>query len=76
MVTAITDKIIPEIQEWRQRQLNEQYAIVFVGATYFSVKENGVVVKKAVYIALGVTMEGEKEILGFYIGDSESENIG
>ena len=72
MVTAITDKIIPEIQEWRQRQLNEQYAIVFVDATYFSVKENGVVVKKAVYIALGVTMEGEKEILGFYIGDSES----
>lgn len=72
MVTAITDKIIPEIQEWKQRQLNEQYAIVFVDATYFSVKENGVVVKKAVYIALGVTMEGEKEILGFYIGDSES----
>lgn len=55
-----------------RRKLNEQYAIVFVDATYFSVKENGVVVKKAVYIALGVTMEGEKEILGFYIGDSES----
>ena len=72
LVTAITDKIIPEIQEWKQRQLNEQYAIVFVDATYFSVKENGIVVKKAVYIALGVTMEGEKEILGFYIGDSES----
>lgn len=72
MVTAITDKIIPKIQEWKQRQLNEQYAIVFVDATYFSVKENGVVVKKAVYIALGVAMEGEKEILGFYIGDSES----
>jgi transposase-like protein len=72
MVTAITDKIIPEIQEWKQRQLNEQYAIVFVDATYFSVKENGIVVKKAVYIALGVTMEGEKEILGFYIGESES----
>ena len=71
MVTAITDKIIPEIQEWKQRQLDEQYAIVFVDATYFSVKENGIVVK-AVYIALGVTMEGEKEILGFYIGESES----
>ena len=72
MVTAITDKIIPEIQEWKQRQLNEQYAIVFVDATYSSVKENGIVVKKAVYIALGVTMDGEKEILGFYIGESES----
>ena len=72
MVTSITDKIIPEIREWQKRQLEEQYAIVFVDATYFSVKQEGVVVKKAVYIALGVTMTGEKEILGFYIGDSES----
>ena len=72
MITAITDKIIPEIREWQKRQLEEQYAIVFVDATYFNVKQEGIVVKKAVYIALGVTMSGEKEILGFYIGDSES----
>ena len=72
MVTAITDKIIPEIREWQKRQLEEQYAIVFVDATYFNVKQDGIVMKKAVYIALGVTMTGEKEILGFYIGDSES----
>jgi len=72
MVTAITDKIIPEIREWQKRQLEEQYAIVFVDATYFNVKQDGIVVKKAVYIALGVTMTGEKEILGFYIGESES----
>ena len=72
MVTAITDKIIPEIQEWQKRQLEEQYAIVFVDATYFNVKQDGIVVKKEVYIALGVTMTGEKDILGFYIGDSES----
>ena len=72
MVTAITDKIIPEIREWQKRQLEEQYAIVFVDATYFNVKQDGIVVKKAVYIGLGVTMTGEKEILGFYIGDSES----
>lgn len=72
MVTAITDKIIPEIREWQKRQLEEQYAIVFVDATYFNVKQDGIVVKKAVYIALGVTMTGEKEILGFYIGETES----
>lgn len=72
MVTAITDKIIPEIREWQKRQLEEQYAIVFVDATYFNVKQDGIVIKKAVYIALGVKMNGEKEILGFYIGDSES----
>lgn len=72
MVSNITDKIIPEINEWKTRQLEEQYAIVFVDATYFSVKENGIVCKKAVYIALGVTMAGEKDILGFYIGETES----
>ena len=72
MVTAITDKIIPKIREWQKRQLEEQYTIVFVDATYFNVKQDEIVVKKAVYIALGVTMTGEKEILGFYIGDSES----
>lgn len=72
MVTAITDKIVPEIREWQKRELEEEYAIVFVDATYFNVKQDGIVVKKAVYIALGVKMNGEKEILGFYIGDSES----
>ena len=72
MITAITDKIIPEIREWQKRQLEEQYAIVFVDATYFNVKQEGIVVKKAVYIVLGVTMAGEKEILGFFIGDAES----
>ncbi len=75
MVTAITDKIIPEIREWQKRQLEEQYAIVFVDATYFNVKTRWNSSKKAVYIALGVTMTGEKEILGFYIGDSEKCKI-
>ncbi len=61
MITAITDKIIPEIREWQKIQLEEQYAIVFVDATYFNVKQDGIVVKKAVYIALGVTMTGERK---------------
>ena len=52
MVTAITDKVIPEIREWQKRQLEERYAIVFVDATYFNVKQDGIVMKKAVYIAL------------------------
>ena len=51
MVTAITDKIIPEIREWQKRQLEEQDAIVFVDATYFNVKQDGIVIKKAVYQA-------------------------
>lgn len=72
MVTAITDKIIPEIREWQKRQLEEIYPIIFVDATFFNVKQDGIVIKKAVYIVLGVTMTGEKDVLGFYISDSES----
>ena len=63
MVTAITDKIVPQIKEWQKRQLEEVYPIVFVDATYFNVKQDGIVVKKGIYIALGVTKTGEKDVL-------------
>ena len=72
MVTAITDKIIPKIKEWQNRQLDSIYPIVFVDATYFNVRQEGVVVKKAAYIALGVTMDGRKDILGIYLSETES----
>lgn len=72
MVTAITDKIIPQINEWKNRPLDEVYPVVFVDATYFYVKDNGVSGKKAVYIILGINSEGYKDVLGFYIGEAES----
>lgn len=72
MVTAITDKIIPQIREWQKRPLDDVYPVVFVDATYFYVRDGGVVGKKAVYVILGISSEGYKDILGFYIGESES----
>lgn len=72
MVTAITDKIIPHIREWQKRPLDDVYPVVFVDATYFYVRDGGVVGKKAVYVILGINSEGYKDILGFYIGESES----
>jgi len=72
MVTAITDKIIPTIKEWQKRPLDEVYPVVFVDATYFYVRNEGVVGKKAVYIILGINSDGYKDILGFYVGESES----
>lgn len=72
MVTAITDKIIPHIREWQKRPLDDVYPVVFVDATYFYVRDGGVVGKKAVYVILGISSEGYKDILGFYIGESES----
>lgn len=72
MVTAITNKIIPKIKDWQNRPLEAVYPIIFIDATYFNVKVEQTIVKKAVYIILGVNLAGEKEVLGFYISDVES----
>ena len=72
MVSNITDQIIPRIKEWQERPLNSVYPIVFIDAVHFSVRQEHTVVKKAAYIVLGVTDEGEKDILGIWIGENES----
>ena len=72
MISKITDKIIPEIREWQSRQLEDVYPIVFMDAIHYSVRKDGVVVKKAVYLAIGIDQEGRKEVLGFWIGENES----
>ena len=72
MVTTITNKVIPKIKDWQNRPLESVYPIVFIDATYFNVKVDQSIVKKAVYIILGVTMSGEKEVLGFYLSETES----
>jgi len=72
MISKITDKIIPEIREWQSRQLEDVYPIVFMDAIHYSVRKDGVVVKKAVYLAIGIDKRGRKEVLGFWIGENES----
>jgi transposase-like protein len=72
MVSNITDAILPKIKEWQYRPLYNVYPIVFIDAVHFNVKENGRVVKKAAYIVLGVDMEGNKDVLGIWIGENES----
>ena len=72
MISKITDKIIPEIREWQSRQIEDVYPIVFMDAIHYSVRKDGVVVKKAVYLAIGIDKEGRKEVLGFWIGENES----
>ena len=72
MISKITDKIIPEIREWQSRQLEDVYPIIFMDAIHYSVRKDGVVVKKAVYLAIGIDKEGRKEVLGFWIGENES----
>lgn len=72
LVSDITDKIIPKIEEWKTRTLDEVYAVIYIDAVHFSVKKNGIVGKKDVYITLGVNQEDKKDILSMYIGTNES----
>lgn len=72
MISNITDKILPEIKAWRTRPLEKFYPFLFMDAIHFKVKEEGCIIKKAVYITLGITLEGKKDILSITIGHNES----
>lgn len=71
-VSRITDKILPEAREWQQRPLESVYAVVFMDAIHYHVRSEGQIVKKAVYIAIGVNLEGRKSVLGMWVGENES----
>ena len=72
MISKVTDKIMPQIEEWQQRTLSEVYPIVFIDAIIFNVRKERMVSKKAVYVVLGINSEGMKEVLSIEIGDVES----
>jgi putative transposase len=72
MVSDITNKLLPEIQEGQQRPLSRVYPIVFIYAVHFSVRDNNVIKKLAAYIILGVNEDGQKEVLSINIGQNES----
>ena len=72
LVSRITDKILPVVKEWQQRPLESIYAVVFMDAIHYNVRCEGRIVKKAVYIAIGINMDGKKDVLGMYVGENES----
>ena len=71
-ISRITDKILPVVKEWQARPLQEIYAVGYMDAIHFHVRAEGQIVKKAVYIVLGLDMEGRRDVLGMYIGENES----
>ena len=71
-VSRITDKILPKVKEWQHRPLESISAVVFLDAIHYHVRSEGVIVKKAVYIAIGVNLEGRKDVLGMWVGENES----
>ena len=71
-VSRITDKILPIAKEWQQRPLEAIYAVVFLDAIHYHVRSEGQIVKKAVYIAIGINLDGKKDVLGMWVGENES----
>ena len=72
MVSDITDRLLPQIEEWQNRPLDEVYPIVFIDAVHFSVRDNGQIQKLAAYVILAVSLTGHKEVLPIHIGENES----
>ena len=71
-ISRITDKILPLVKEWQERPLEEVYAVVFMDAIHYHVRSEGRIVKRAVYIAIGIDMSDRKDVLGMYVGENES----
>ena len=71
-VSRITDKILPIAREWQQRPLEAIYAVVFMDAIHYRVRSEGRIIKKAVYIAIGINLDGRKDVLGMWVGENES----
>lgn len=71
-ISRVTDKILPVVRDWQSRPLESIYAVVFMDAIHFHVRSEGQIVKKAVYIAIGINMDGIKDVLGMWIGENES----
>lgn len=72
MVSNITDRLLPEIEEWQNRPLSDVYPILFIDAVHFSVRDNGIIRKLAAYIILGINSDGHKEVLSIQVGENES----
>ncbi|MCK5894764.1 MAG: IS256 family transposase [Endozoicomonadaceae bacterium] len=70
-INAVTDKLLPELQAWRERDLEAVYPIVWLDAIHYKIKENGRYISKAIYTILGLNIDGKKELLGLYLSDNE-----
>lgn len=71
-ISNVTDKLLPQIEDWQNRPLSDIYPVVFIDAIHYSVRDNGVIRKLAAYVVLGINSEGKKEVLTISIGENES----
>lgn len=75
LISNITNKIMPTIKEWQNRPLMKTYAMVFLDAIHYKVKQDGMIVNKAAYMVIGIDMDGQKDVLGMWIGENETSKF-
>lgn len=71
-ISDVTDKIMPQIEDWQNRPLDDVYPIIYIDAIHYSVREDGIIRKLAAYVILGISAEGRKDVLSINVGDNES----
>jgi len=71
LISRVTDAVMEDVREWQQRPLDDVYPVVFLDALVLKIREGGTVQRRACYLALGVTVEGERDVLGMWFQESE-----
>ena len=71
LISRITDAVVEDVREWQQRPLDDVYPVVFLDALVLKIREGGTVQRKACYLALGVTVEGDRDVLGMWFQETE-----
>lgn len=75
LISQITERIMPIIKEWQHRPLQEVYAHLILDAIHYKVRQDGRIVNKAVYIIIGIDLDGMKEVIGMWVGENESSKF-
>jgi putative transposase len=75
LISDVTSAVQEEVQAWQHRALESRYAIVYMDALYVKMRDNGHVKNRAVYVAIGVNLEGSKEVLGLWSSDHEGSKF-
>lgn len=75
LISKITDKILPEVNEWQNRPLESIYPIIYFDGIVFKSRKDNQIINKCVYSVLGIDMDGQKDILGIWISENESASF-
>lgn len=75
MVYKITDRVLPMVSEWQNRSLESLYSFIFLDVIHYKARDEKQIVNNAAYVAIGVNMDGEKDIVGLWIGGNETSKF-